>query len=77
MKRDDGRVAAITALIAAIALVFFVASASVLVITGLWKLNARTPHALSSTPPESFGPGRTALSADRFRLEVPSPHRER
>jgi len=76
MKRDDGRVAAITALIVAIVLVVFVASASVLVIAGLWKLNARTPHAFSSARPESPGPVRTPRSADRF-VWTPSSHRER
>jgi hypothetical protein len=47
MNRGEGRLTAIASLIAAFASVILVASVSLLLIVGLWKLNARTAPALS------------------------------
>jgi hypothetical protein len=54
LKKGDGRLLAIASLIAAFASVILVASVSVLLIVGLWKLHARTaprfPVKLSELP---------------------------
>jgi hypothetical protein len=48
LKRSGSRLAALSALIAALALVILVASISVLLIVGLWKLYVGTAPFLSS-----------------------------